>query len=45
MTTRVFRVPSESGYAEKRDFRAPDRLVPLFAPAEFALALEDLELA
>jgi len=45
MTTRLFRAPSEDGYAEKRDFRASDRLVPLFAAPEFALALEELELA
>lgn len=32
MTTGVFRAPSEHGYREKRDFRASDRLVPLFAP-------------
>ncbi|MFZ2104659.1 MAG: Uma2 family endonuclease [Roseiarcus sp.] len=32
MTTGVFRAPSEHGYCEKRDFRASDRLVPLFAP-------------
>jgi Uma2 family endonuclease len=44
MTTRVFRAPSEDGYVEKRDFSASDRLVPLFAPPEFALALEELEL-
>jgi Uma2 family endonuclease len=44
MTTRVFRAPAEKGYVEKCDFRASDRLVPLFAPTEFALALEELEL-
>jgi Uma2 family endonuclease len=44
MTIRMFRAPSDGGYAEKRDFRASDRLVPLFAPPEFALALEELEL-
>ena len=45
MTTRVFWEPSEDGFVEKRDFRASNRLVPLFAPTEFALALEELELA
>lgn len=45
MTTRTFRGPSESGYAETRDFRASEPVVPLFAPAEFALRLDELELA
>jgi Uma2 family endonuclease len=44
-TTRTFRAPSQSGYGEKRDYRASERLVPQFAPAEFALALDELELA
>ena len=44
MTTRVFLAPSESGYSEKRDLRPADRLLPLFAPPEFALALDELVL-
>jgi Uma2 family endonuclease len=45
MTARIFRSPSEAGYREAQDFRASDRLVPTFAPAEFALRLDQLELA
>jgi len=45
LTARTFRAPSQSGYAETRDFRASERLAPLFAPAAFALALGELELA
>jgi len=45
LTTRTFRAPSGSGYGEKRDYRSSERIVPLFAPAEFALALAELELA
>jgi Uma2 family endonuclease len=44
LTTRTFCAPSEGSYGEKRDFRASDRVVPLFAPAEFALRLDELEL-
>jgi Uma2 family endonuclease len=42
--TRVFRAPSEAGYVDTRDFTASETVVPRFAPAEFALALADLEL-
>jgi Uma2 family endonuclease len=45
MTARTFRSPLESGYHEKHDYRASDRIVPLFAPAVFALRLDQLELA
>jgi Uma2 family endonuclease len=45
MTARTFRSPSESGYHEKHDYRASEQIVPLFAPAEFALRLDELELA
>lgn len=44
-TTRMFREPTERGYGKKRDFRASERIVPQFAPAEFALALDQLERA
>jgi Uma2 family endonuclease len=44
MTTRVFRAPSANGYAEKRDFKAPDALLPLLAPQVFALRLDELKL-
>jgi Uma2 family endonuclease len=44
-TTRTFRAPSETGYGETRDYRATERIVPLFAPAEFALRLDELRLA
>jgi len=45
MTARTFRAPSERGYGETRDYRASERLVPQFAPAELALRLDELELA
>jgi Uma2 family endonuclease len=44
-TTRTFAAPAGRGYGETRDFAASDRIVPLFAPAEFALSLDELELA
>jgi hypothetical protein len=44
-TARTFRAPPTRGYRETRDFAASERMVPLFAPAEFAVALDDLELA
>ncbi len=44
MTTRLHRAPSANGYADTRDFSAAETIVPLWAPAEFALALRDLEL-
>jgi Uma2 family endonuclease len=43
-TTRMFRAPSGAGYLDTLDFTSPETMVPLFAPAEFALALADLEL-
>jgi len=44
-TVRIFRAPTAHGYGETLDFGAADRLVPLFAPDEFALRLEELEVA
>jgi Uma2 family endonuclease len=44
-TTRTFAAPAERGYGDTRDYRASDRIVPLFAPAEFALRLDELKLA
>jgi Uma2 family endonuclease len=44
LTTRVFRAPSPSGYGETQDLGASDRLVPRFAPQEFALRLDELEI-
>ena len=44
-TTRTFRAPSETGYGETRDYRTTEQIVPLFAPAEFALRLDELKLA
>jgi Uma2 family endonuclease len=43
LTTRVFREPSREGYGEVRDFNAAERMVPRFAPAAFALRLDQLE--
>jgi hypothetical protein len=45
LTTRTFRALSETRYGETRDHRASERIVPLFAPAEFALRLDEVELA
>jgi len=45
LTTRVFADPAPEGYGDTRDFRGPDRLVPLFAPEAFALRLDELELS
>ena len=39
---RVFGAPSERGYGEVGDFGAAERLVPLIAPEDFALRLEEL---
>jgi len=44
LATRVFRAPAPGGYGETRDFGASDRLAPLFAPQEFALRLDELEI-
>ena len=44
LAARVFRQPSENGYADIRDFSASDRLVTLVAPDPFALRLDELEL-
>jgi Uma2 family endonuclease len=44
LAARAFRGPSAAGYGEARDFSAADRLVPLVAPAEFALRLDELVL-
>jgi Uma2 family endonuclease len=44
LTTRAFRVPSATGYAQTRDVAISERLVPEFAPVEFALALSELNL-
>ena len=43
-TARMFRVPTADGYGETLDLGAADRMVPLFAPGEFALRLDELEL-
>jgi Uma2 family endonuclease len=45
MTARTFRSPSESGYGGTSDYRATDQIVPLLAPAGFALRLDELRLA
>ncbi len=43
MTTRVYRSPTPDGYLDIADHSRTERVVPRFAPAEFALALDDLE--
>jgi Uma2 family endonuclease len=45
MTARVFRAPNLKGYAEIADYSASDRMAPSFAPQQFALRLDELELA
>ncbi len=44
LAARVLRAPSVAGYRETLDFRAAERLVPLFAPEAFALRLDELEI-
>ena len=45
MTTRVFRSPTAKGYGETRDYSASETVAPIVAPQEFALSLDQLELA
>jgi Uma2 family endonuclease len=45
LTTRMFREPASDGYRNARDFGPSDHLVPLIAPEEFALRLDELELS
>ena len=44
LTARVFADPSPEGYRSAQDFGANERLAPRFAPQEFALRLDELEL-
>lgn len=44
LTTRVFREPAADGYRDVRDFGPADRLLPLIAPEEFAVKVEELDL-
>jgi Uma2 family endonuclease len=44
-TTSVFLAPREAGYAETHEFAAAEIVSPRFAPPEFTLRLDDLELA
>ena len=44
MTTRAFRSPAPDGYRDVSDHPARERVVPRFAPGEFALRLDELEL-
>ncbi len=44
MTTRAFRSPTPDGYRDIADHSASEPLVPRFAPGEFALALDDLDI-
>jgi Uma2 family endonuclease len=45
LTARVYREPAADGYRHARDFGAGDRIEPLFAPADFALRLDELDIA
>jgi Uma2 family endonuclease len=44
LTARIFRDPAADGYRDARDFAASDALAPAFAPAAFALRLDEVEL-
>ena len=44
LAARVFRDPTADGYRDTREFAASDPLTPAFAPAAFALRLDELEL-
>ena len=44
LTARVFLEPAADGYAKTADFAASGKMIPRFAPPEFALALGELEL-
>ena len=44
LAARAFRDPAADGYRDARDHAASDRLAPVFAPAAFALRLDELEL-
>lgn len=37
LTARMFREPEAGGYGETRNVARADRMVPLFAPEDFAL--------
>jgi hypothetical protein len=43
LTARLFRDPAADGYHDVRDVAATDPFTPLFAPAAFALRLDELE--
>ena len=45
MTVRVYLAPSSTGYTETLDLASADQANPRFAPPEFALALDDLQLS
>jgi len=44
MNVRLFREPYPGGYAETRDYDFDEALLPAFAPPEFALRLDMLDL-
>jgi len=43
LTARIFREPAAGGYRETRDFASAERMVPLFAPEDLALRLDELK--
>jgi len=43
-TLRAFRQPAENGYRWTADFLSDQTLTPVFAPAQFALRLDDLDI-
>ena len=44
MNARLFREPYPGGYAETRDYDFDEAIIPAFAPPEFALRLDALDL-
>jgi Uma2 family endonuclease len=44
LTLRAFRRPGVGGYGDFQDYRAAERIAPVFAPEAFALRLDELDL-
>ena len=43
LTARIFREPEAGGYREARDFASAEQMVPLFAPEDLGLRLDELK--
>jgi len=44
LAARAFRDPAADGYRDTRDYGASDSFTPVFAPAAFALRLDEFKL-